>query len=240
MILKHEPKTYVGAMISSTFADIPKHRAVAIRLVEERGLFARAMEYDLAKPAGDVIELSLEMVRDSAAYIGVISQRYGQPPRCPRRNPDGLSLTELEFNEAQRLKRPTLLFIMGDRHPGTKADFEQSGRKLRKLNAFRERAKIAPNSTTPRVYAVFEDLDDFKDKAANAISTLAAYLEKAKHGDVGDQHQESSGKGIWSPCRAAREPHALLRQGPTIQAGSQAAQADHPAGTGAEAFWEGA
>jgi hypothetical protein len=82
------------------------------------------MEYDSALLI-DVIESSLQMVRDSAAYIGVISLKYGQTPECSIRNPDKLSITELEFNEAQRLGRPVLLFIMGDKHHGTKDDFER-------------------------------------------------------------------------------------------------------------------
>ena len=53
------------------------------------------------------------MVRDGSAYIGVISKKYGQMPKCPTRNPDNLSITELEFNEALHLGRPILLFIMG-------------------------------------------------------------------------------------------------------------------------------
>ncbi len=47
---------------------------------------------------------------NSVAFIGVISRRYGQTPKCPRRNPDALSIAELEFNEAMRLGRPILLF----------------------------------------------------------------------------------------------------------------------------------
>jgi len=42
----------------------------------------------------------------------------------PARNPDGLSITELEFNEAMQLDRPILLFVMGDDHPVKKADVE--------------------------------------------------------------------------------------------------------------------
>ena len=59
------------------------------------------MEHDSAKPDGDVVDSSLQMVRDGSAYIGVISHKYGQIPECAKRNPDGLSLTELEFNEAR-------------------------------------------------------------------------------------------------------------------------------------------
>lgn len=179
----HEPKSYLGVMVSSTFLNIPEHRAEAIRVIEERQLFARVMERDSAKADTDVIESSLNMVRDSAAYIGVITHKYGQTPQCPERNPDGLSLTELEFNESQRLGRPTLLFIMGEHHKGERADFESDPGKIIKLEAFRSRAKrISTESPVERVYATFETLDEFKDKAGNAIAGLAWHL--ASHADV--------------------------------------------------------
>jgi hypothetical protein len=47
------------------------------------------------------------MVRDSAAYIGVSGLKYEQTPECPKRNPNKLSITELEFDEARRIGRPT-------------------------------------------------------------------------------------------------------------------------------------
>ena len=74
------------------------------------------MEHDSAKPVGDLIDSSLQMVQDSAAYALVLGHKYGQIPDCPERNPNRLSLSELEFNEARRLKRPILLFIMGHQH----------------------------------------------------------------------------------------------------------------------------
>jgi hypothetical protein len=103
-------------MVSSTFSDLQEHRAALIEAVHGRRLHANVMENDSARLV-DVIDSSLQMVRESSAFIGVISHKYGQTPECPKRNPYKLSITELEFNEAQRLGRPTLLFIMGDEHP---------------------------------------------------------------------------------------------------------------------------
>src|SRR4051812_49807599 len=96
------PRLFPGVMVSSTFTDLQQHRAALIRAIKGQGLTDLAMENDAAKPI-DVIESSLQMVRDSSADIGVISHKYGQIPEDVRRNPNGLSLTELEFAEAQRL-----------------------------------------------------------------------------------------------------------------------------------------
>ena len=94
-------------------------------------LFPKVMEHDGARADADVIDSSLGFVRDSSAFIGIISHKYGQTPKCPERNPDGLSISELEFNKAMELGRPILLFVMADDHPVTLADVEQRPRKTR-------------------------------------------------------------------------------------------------------------
>jgi|GEM_PF-6698228 hypothetical protein len=173
-----EPKTYRAIMVSSTFTDLREHRQQVIRAIETHGFRANVMENDGARADADVIGSSLNFVRDSAAYVGVISRKYGQTPHDPKRNPDRLSITELEFEEAIRLERPILLFIMGEKHPVTEADIELDPDKRKKLEAFRERAKRKdPESEVERVYQVFESLQEFSAGAAIAIGRLAKFLE---------------------------------------------------------------
>jgi hypothetical protein len=178
----HEPRLFHGVTVSSTFTDLEQHRAALIKAIEAHELHDLAMENSGARPDLDVIGSSLQMVREGAAYAGVISHKYGQTPVCPKRNPDQLSITELEFNEALQLGRPILLFIMGDDHDLKKADVEVDAVKLTKLNAFRERAKDwNSNSKVHRVYDKFSSLEDFTAKANQAVSRLRIYLdEKAK------------------------------------------------------------
>lgn len=177
------PRSYAGVMVSSTFIDLKNHREALIDAINGQELKAIAMENDSAKPAEDVIESSLQMVRDSAGYIGVISHKYGQIPECPQRNPNNLSLTELEFNEARRLERPTLIFIMGDEHDVKPADVEKEPEKTKKLEAFRESAKrLREGSSVHRVYKVFNNLHEFEVAAIQSIAALRRVLEK-QHGE---------------------------------------------------------
>src|SRR5215510_6158757 len=111
-------------MLSSTFTDLKEHRQRAIEAISRFGYKPSVMEYSGARADADVIETSLQMVREAAAYVGVISLKYGQTPFDPERNPERLSVTELEFNEAMRLGRPIVLFVMGEDHPVKKADIE--------------------------------------------------------------------------------------------------------------------
>jgi len=172
------PRLFPGVMISSTFTDLKEHRAALIAALDGQDLKPVAMENDSALPDVDVIGSSLRMVQDASAYVGVISRKYGQTPLCPKRNPDRLSLTELEFNEAQRLRRPILLFIMDAEHSVREADMEFDPANREKLNAFRERAKqMTPGSEVHRVYAPFASLQEFREKAIHAAAGLRRYLD---------------------------------------------------------------
>ena len=173
------PTHYKGVMVSSTFTDLKQHRAALIQSIDGQEFKAVAMENDSAKPAADVIVSSLQMVDKASAYIAVISHKYGQIPECSDRNPDRLSLTELEFNKARQLERPILLFIMGDNHPITVSDIEGNAANKKKLKAFRENAKrLKPDSSVHRVYATFETLDEFKEKASQSIAELRRHLDQ--------------------------------------------------------------
>ena len=173
----HQPRQVPQVMVSSTFTDLHEHRQALIDLLNAHKLHPNVMEYDSAG-FEDVIDSSLNMVRDSAAYILIVGPKYGQIPECPKRNPDKLSITELEFNEAAQLGRPTLLFVMGEDHPVKQKDVEKEPEKINKLNTFRERAKqIKPDSGVHRVYSVFNSLGEFKDEIAGSIAKLQKLLE---------------------------------------------------------------
>jgi tetratricopeptide (TPR) repeat protein len=157
------------------------HRRSVIESIEKLGFKPNVMEFSGSRADLDVIDSSLQMVRDSAAYIGIISRLYGQTPYCPRRNPKRLSLCELEFDEALRLGRPVLLFIMKDDHPVTEASVELSAAKRKKLKAFRERAKLMnSDSEVQRVYEEFSSKEEFATVAAIGVSRLVKQLSPAK------------------------------------------------------------
>ncbi len=108
----------------------------------------------------------------------VIGKRYGQVPICPRRNPRQLSITELEFEEAQRLGRPTLLFLMSEDHLIRESDIESTPAGKCRLAAFRERAKqMGPDSAVSRIYESFGDISEFTEKAIGAAANLRRTLE---------------------------------------------------------------
>lgn len=177
----NEPKNYRAIMLSSTFTDLKEHRQRAIEAISKLGYVPKVMEHTGAHAGSDVIESSLNMVRDSVAYVCVIGLKYGQAPFDADRNPDRLSITELEFNEAMRLGRPIVLFIMGHEHLVRKADIESDSDKIKKLDAFRERAKqMHEGREVHRVYEVFESLEGFASAAGIAIGRLIQRLDQRR------------------------------------------------------------
>lgn len=204
----HEPRSFLGVTVSSTFTDLERHRSALIRIIAGFGLKSIAMEDDSAKPRGDVLDSSLQMVRDGAAYVGLIGHKYGQVPACPRRNPRELSITQLEFNEAERLKRPILLFIAGENHAVRPSDVDVDPEKRKKLADFRDSAKRVQGSAVHRVYAVFDSLEEFERKAAQSIAELHRYLHAQGNKTAAPSPGRLSGQAHAAPDGRLQQPDA--------------------------------
>lgn len=170
------PANFKGVMVSSTFKDLEEHRSALMQALRKERLFSIGMEDYVLKFIDDIISSSLNMVCDGSAYIGLIGHRYGQIPECAARNPHGYSVTRLEYEEAQRLGRPTLIFIMGDNHPVKKGEVETDPEKMKKLEEFREVVK------KNRIYEEFQSLEEFTQKAIHAVANLSH--------DIYDHEQE--------------------------------------------------
>ncbi|NQV26909.1 MAG: DUF4062 domain-containing protein [Rhodopirellula sp.] len=203
MNTSHQPHQFLGVTVSSTFTDLKEHRAALIQAINGLHLHPVVMENDAAKPV-DVIESSLQMVRQGAAYIGIIGKKYGQVPKCAKRNPENLSITELEFNAAVELGRPILLFIMGKDHLVREDDIEMNAAKKRKLKSFTERAKkMSEESSVHRIYAAFDSLADFTKKIGPSLAELRLHLDQ---GDVRGPKDEVPVPTIVDPNSIPKPP----------------------------------
>jgi hypothetical protein len=194
-----------------------------------------AMENVPALADAGVISSSLAMVEKASAYILIIGTRYGQIPKNDHLNPNHLSITELEFLEAQRLERPTLLFLMERTHPITIEDVDLDSEKQSKLEAFRAKTiKWHEESDSERVYASFDSLEDFGRKATAALVRLRQHLSapptpKTK---VTDSTGLDSYAGIRPPALYANPPylgsHSFVGRRDQIRALDEWAQASDP------------
>ena len=201
--IAHEP-LYRGIMLSSTFRDLVRHRTRAREVIDRAGYKPVAMENDGALTI-DVLESSLTMVNSASIYVCVIGLRYGQVLEHDALNPARRSLTELEFELAERRGMPILLYVMDNAHPTTRADHVDDAERTAR-DAFAERAARIKGQEPKRVYYTFTSEDDFAQRLGEDLGRLSRTL--APRADApGDE-----------PNGAAAPPHADRHPTPPARA----------------------
>jgi hypothetical protein len=201
MDVDHQKRAIFGVMLSSTFKDLAEHREAVRRALMGQRLLPIAMEDDAALPGKDLISASLSKVDEADAYVGLISYRYGQAPVDAQRNPDGLSLTELEFRRALDRKIPICMFIMHDDHLVPRSAVGAERGVDDKHAAFVALAK------GDRIYAEFKSVDDLRAKCVQSLVELRKVLEMS-----GKTPQSRTGGARWEAISNIpfRVPHHFL------------------------------
>jgi tetratricopeptide (TPR) repeat protein len=131
-----DPRLHV--MISSTTVDLPEHRHEVSEAILRMGHFPVMMELGSAEWNSDAIRFSLEKVAKSQVYIGVFALRYGYIPDDPIRNPDRLSMTELEYRHAKKLGIPALIYLADKSHAFGEDQIDFDLEKREKLNRIKK------------------------------------------------------------------------------------------------------
>jgi Domain of unknown function (DUF4062)/Tetratricopeptide repeat len=100
--------------VSATYADLKEHRDKAYRALRQLGHNAIAME-DYVATDQRPLDKCLEDVAACDLYVGIFAHRYGYIP--DQNDPDGRSITELEYRHAQALGIPRLVFVLDEGAP---------------------------------------------------------------------------------------------------------------------------
>jgi len=122
---------HIDVMLSSTSEDLKEHREQAIEAVLRVGMYPRVMT-SLVAGVNDPYEVSMEMVDKAEVYVGIFAHRYGYIPDDPR-NPERLSMTELEYRRAVKRGIPRLIFLIDKDHPVKREYIEPEGEGKQKL-----------------------------------------------------------------------------------------------------------
>jgi|SRR5271165_7492737 len=96
------------AYVSSTYEDLKEHREAVCQVLRKMRYTVIAMEDYVARD-NRMVDQVLQDVRDCDIYLGIFAWRYGYVPQ--EGNPEGLSITELEYREA-RGRKPRLVFLI--------------------------------------------------------------------------------------------------------------------------------
>jgi hypothetical protein len=161
-------------MLSSTYRDLIDHREAVRDAILGQQMLPLIMETDSANPSRGIITSSLAMVDDADAYVVLISNyRYGQVIDDPVLNPDGLSVTELEFRRAEARDLPPCIFLMGEDVPVSPREARKEAQWADKLDSFRTRAQHPS-----RIIATFSSVEELHRKVTHTLARLKYELEK--------------------------------------------------------------
>lgn len=152
-----EHKQHVPVFVGSTYEDLKPYRAAVTDALVRLEYTVRGMEYFGSKP-GSPKEECLKAVQSCRVYIGIFAMRYGSVDE-----ETGKSMTHLECDEAQRLKLPTLIYLLDEQNQPVLAghvDTGENAHRLRNLKDELKRQFIVSFFTTPEDLArrVVQDL----------------------------------------------------------------------------------
>ena len=162
-------------MISSTYSDLKVHREAVSDALLRLGFFPLGMEYDSSKAGIDIIKSSLGMVNRAHAYIGIISHRYGGVPVDESRNPNRLSITEIEYRRAVERRIPIYIYLMSDEHPVTKDGVEP-------VEAYRAKLeRLIAEAKARSICATFSSVEELASRVLQSMSDLRMEWAEPRH-----------------------------------------------------------
>ena len=158
--------------VSSTFSDLERHRVLVREAISRLEYGSKAMEFFGALPETPKEEC-LRLVRSANAYVGLFGMRYGHiDPQS------GKSLTQLEYEEAQAIRLPSLIYVIDeDSHPVLPKHVETgtSAERLSQLKAILKKSHVVNFFSSP---------EDLAAKVTQDIVRLLGAMAKAATAQV--------------------------------------------------------
>ena len=139
--------------LSSTYEDLKEYREVVYKALRKSGYDVIAME-DYVATDQRPVNKCLADVRKADIYLGIFAFRYGYIPPQSHGTPAKLSVTELEFREAESLKKPVLTFLVNEDTPWPpKFDdaraAEDKGERINTVRQYLLTEKLASHFSSP-------------------------------------------------------------------------------------------
>ncbi|HEX6597506.1 MAG TPA: DUF4062 domain-containing protein, partial [Acidimicrobiales bacterium] len=100
--------------VSSSFVDLREHREAVYQTLRQMRHDVVAMEDYVATDQRPLAKC-LDDVDACDLYVGIFAHRYGYVPE--EGNPDGRSITELEYRRAVEGAKPCLIFVAEESSP---------------------------------------------------------------------------------------------------------------------------
>jgi tetratricopeptide (TPR) repeat protein len=165
----------VRIYVSSTYGDLKQHREQVYHALRELGHDVVAMEDYVATDRRPVAKC-LADVAACQLYVGIFAHRYGYIPE--HENPQGWSITELEYRHAEAQGMPRLVFMLDEAAPWQLAWVDavtsQGGQGAR-IRALREELG------RERLVSFFSSAEELARKVSAAVTRQLAELAGGQH-----------------------------------------------------------
>jgi hypothetical protein len=167
-----ERKPHLPVFVGSTFSDLQTYRRAARDSLAQLEAVVRGMEYFGSKP-GSPLEECLSVVRSCKVYIGIVGMRYGSVPDGHDR-----SMTHLEYDEAQRVELPSLIYIIDEESQPLLPKHMETGPGAEKLRQFKEQLKKR------HVVSFFTTPEDLRARLLHDVPELLKGIGAEVRGDI--------------------------------------------------------
>lgn len=144
-------KKHLSVFLSSTYKDLIDHRNAVKDQIIRRDMLFRGMEHFGADPGRLAPAAKIvDEVRKTDVYLGIFGVRYGSVDQAT-----GLSMTELEFDEAETSGKLMFLYVIRDDAPIRVSDIEADPNSKVKLDNLKGRIL---KRYVPYLFDTVEDL----------------------------------------------------------------------------------
>jgi hypothetical protein len=147
--------------IGSTFEDLQPHRAAVLEALHRLELAIVGMEYFGSQPQAPV-DACLAAVARCHAYVGIFAMRYGTIDPV-----HGKSITQLEYEKAQRLGLPSLIYLLDEERQPVLPKYVDTGGSAEMLKDLKQRLKKC------HVVSPFTTPDDLAKRIVLDVPSLA-------------------------------------------------------------------
>ena len=158
--------------VSSTFADLERHRLLVREAISRLEYQSKAMESFGALPETPKEEC-LRLVRSANAYVGIFGMRYGSIDSS-----SGKSLTHLEYEEARAMRLPRLIYIIDENTHPVLPKHVETGASAERL------AELKATLKKSHVVQFFSSAEDLAAKVTQDIVRLMGAMSKVPTAQV--------------------------------------------------------
>jgi len=152
----------VPVFVGSTFADLQPQRGAVREALHSLEAVVRGMEYFGSLPDAPKDEC-LRIVRSCRVYIGIFAMRYGSIDEAT-----GKSLTHLEYEEAQRIGLPSLIYILDEERQPILPKHVETGDGATKLQSLKAHLRAR------HVVSLYTSAEDLAAKVMRDVPQLAS------------------------------------------------------------------